>query len=133
MEIDKKKFLNNKRKRKESLSNEEGNIREKENNLSRTKSTAISESENGRFRKPRVIIEDHSEEEDEEEEVEEEINPEEELKNKIKDLLFFKVELPSTSSVKSIITALDDINKLIENVPRENLQNVKNKINILFS
>lgn len=45
---------------------------------------------------------------------EEELTFAEELESKIKELLLFKVELPSSASNKLIISALDAINDLVE-------------------
>jgi hypothetical protein len=71
---------------------------------------------------------DGEDENDEEENIDNEENVitlEEELKEKIKELLFYKVELPSSSSNKLIVNTLENLLRLMENVENDNLHKVK--------
>jgi succinate dehydrogenase flavin-adding protein (antitoxin of CptAB toxin-antitoxin module) len=49
----------------------------------------------------------------------------EKLEQKIKDLVFFKIELPSATSNKSIINTLDDIEGIIREIKHDCLHEVK--------
>lgn len=49
----------------------------------------------------------------------------EKLEQKIKDLVFFKIELPSATSNKSIISTIDDIERIIREIRHNSLHEVK--------
>ncbi len=53
------------------------------------------------------------------------------MKEKIKELLFYKIELPSSTSNKLIINTLDEIYEIIHNIQDDNLHKVR--FNHLFN
>ena len=131
----------NKRKRKESTS---GDTELAESG--RTKSTAISEKETVKkpknnninedrrvYKRPncskRQVVEQHDSSEEEEESSEK--DKAEQLTQLIRNLALFKIELPSSTSNKSIISSLDETYDIIENFEGENFYDVRNNYNII--
>ncbi len=144
-----KKLLTNKRIRRTSSSSDvevpnkvkSTNASEKEDEMRRSHRMSIRDRRG--IRKQNRIVQESSEEEEEnsdksdksddsEEESSESSESEEDeslaerLQQKIKELVFFKIELPSATSNKSILNTLDEIEGIVKEIKHDALHEVKN-------
>ena len=141
-----KKLLTNKRIRRTSSSSDvevpnkvkSTNPSEKEDEMRRSHRMSIRDRRG--MRKRSTIVQESSEEEEENSdksddseedcsnssESEEDECLAERLQQKIKELVFFKIELPSATSNKSILNTLDEIEGIVKAIKHDALHEVKN-------
>lgn len=114
-------MLNKKRSRKVSSSIDDGSINENFMGTRHRRPKLIVNDEDSRKDKDDNLEDEEESESECESEISEEKFLEENLKTKIKELLFFKIELPSSTSNKSIISTLEDIHGIVHKINSPNL------------